>query len=229
MGMENENLVARAHRLVSVAEFANAGSPIELGHLDLTAPAERQYFLRMAIRAEGSNIALPDELLWIKPLLDAALAHQTEIGTDHPFCYVTIRHGEVTSQTDDEWHVDGFSTKVAHVPEQNYIWASADATEYAPDLKVVFPEDFDPRIHNVNPMLAAHVGEVRECEPKTIYCLDPYLLHRRPSKTTNTHRTFVRISFVPIEINDINNSQNPLLPRTYDHDGVAFREKLTVY
>lgn len=39
----------------------------------------------------------------------------------------------------------------------------------------------------------------------------------------------VRLSFVPIEIDDVNNAQNPLLPRSYAHDGVAHRNRLETY
>jgi hypothetical protein len=42
-------------------------------------------------------------------------------------------------------------------------------------------------------------------------------------------RTFVRISFVPIEINDINNTKNLLIPRVYSGDGVAYRNRLINY
>jgi len=224
------SLAARAHRDVNLGEFQTAGTPIDLGPLELQCPEERQYILRMAIRAKGGLIRLPSELEWVRPMLDVAQLHQALLDNDHPFVYVTVRHGLVSSETDDAWHVDGFSTKVAHHPEQNYIWTSRDGTEYA-DLSVKFPEDFDPLAQNVNDYLSRYVDDqaIQACQPQTIYCLDPYMIHRRPQSTAGLMRTFVRISFVPIQINDVNNTQNSLLPQQYDHDGVAHRNTLSSY
>jgi hypothetical protein len=98
-------------------------------------------------------------------------------------------------------------------------------------LQTQIPQDFDPLRHNINNYLAPLVddSQVQQCVPGVLYCLDPYILHRRPQVVPGTMRTFVRVSFVPIEINDIHNSQNPLLPRIYSADGVAHRNTLTNY
>ena len=54
-----------------------------------------------------------DEYLHRKKLFNEALKHQREvIQVTHSFCYITIRNGLVKSKTDEEWHVDGFSTKI---------------------------------------------------------------------------------------------------------------------
>lgn len=224
-------LADRAKRLVNLDDFSDAGDPIRLVPLDLECPKARQYILRMPVRVDGGAHHVPEELAWLDGMLAEARSWQRYVvGVDHPFCYVTVRHGIVDSQTDDEWHVDGFSMKVAHVPEQNYTWCSTTPTEYVP-LKVVIPTDFDPLRHNINRYLERFVDEakVRTCLARTVYCMDPYLLHRRPKGTAGAMRTFVRISFVPIEINDIHNTQNPLLPRHYTADGVAYRNQLTDY
>jgi hypothetical protein len=223
-------IAERAHRDVNVAEFKTAGLPKELDWLDISCPQDEQYILRMAVRAEGGQYLIPRELAWLYPMLIHAQVHQHQLGVDHPFCYITVRHGLVRSQTDDQWHVDGFSTKVAHLPEQNYVWTSTDGTEYA-DLSVDVPDDFDPLRHNINHYLEQFVTpeRVSKCADKTIYCMDPYIVHRRPVSTAGTMRTFVRLSFVPIEINDINNTQNSMLPRHYTADGVAHRNTLTHY
>lgn len=217
----------RASRLINLREFQSAGVPVDLGRLDLSPPEGEQYILRMVIRA--ADLAhIPDELDWVWPMIELAQEHQKSIKANHPFVYVTVRHGIVKSKSDDEWHVDGFSTRIPHVPEQNYVWSDRDGTEYA-DLQVTFPDDFNPRVHNVNHYLEKHVQEVLKANTHTVYCMDPYHLHRRPSSTTGTQRTFVRLSFVPIEINDVNNTQNPVIPRHYDQDGVGLREKLLTY
>lgn len=95
----------------------------------------------------------------------------------------------------------------------------------------MFPDDFNPRIHNVNDYLSNFVDDekITTLEDEFVYVMDPYILHRRPSSTFGKLRTFVRITFVPIEINDIRNTQNPLLPREYSEDGVEYRNSLLVY
>ncbi|AQW88969.1 hypothetical protein pEaSNUABM50_00452 [Erwinia phage pEa_SNUABM_50] len=225
------NIIERAKHIVSVSEFESNVNPIEMKKIKAVCPYDEQYILRMVVSTDGLTYHLPIELRWMYPLYIAALKHQTEvIGIKHPFCYITVRHGLVKSITDDEWHVDGFSTKIVHVPEQNYIWSNSIPTEYT-NVSVKFPDDFDSNIHNVNHYLQkfVHNDEVQQCKENVLYCLDPYILHRRPSSSTGEVRTFVRISFVPIEINDVNNTQNKLLPRTYNNDGVQVRNKLRTY
>lgn len=220
----------RSQDLVSLSKFSSAGIPIIVDKFDIECPHDRQYILRMAIRVDGGDYHIPSELDWLIPIFKSSLNYQKSMGINHPFCYITVRHGEVTSQEDDEWHVDGFSIKVPHTPEQNYIWCNRDATEYA-ELKVEFPEDFDARVHNVNHYLQNFINDenIGKCEEFVLYCMDPYNVHRRPITATGMNRTFVRISFAPIEINDINNTQNPALHRIYDQNGVKFRKELLTY
>jgi len=224
------SIAERSTRLVNVGEFASTGEPENLGSLYLSCPFERQYILRMVVRADSRLMSLPPELKWLVPLGAKAVAHQWSMRLNHPFCYITVRHGVVTSQTDDQWHVDGFSTRQPHVPEQNYIWCNTVGTEYVP-LEVPFPKGFDPLVHNINSYLQKFIdpSRIANCEENTLYCMDPYILHRRPPTTAGMVRTFVRMSFVPIEINDVNNTPNPLLPRAYNRDGVEHRNTLIDY
>lgn len=225
------SIESRSKRNVSLKEFETAGTPLELGEIDLNPNSDFQYILRMPIRIYGGEYTIPEELEWVRPMFERALNAQLSMGIDHPFCYITIRHGEVISKTDDEWHVDGFSVKIPHTPEQNYIWCDVDATEYA-DISVKFPQDFDARFYNVNHYLQKNINptNIGKCEAGKIYCMDPYNVHRRPPSAKDMKRTFIRISFVPIEINDVNNTQNPMLPhQEYDQDGVVFRNNLKTY
>lgn len=223
-------IIERAKRNVSVSEFENNVEPIELSKVDVVCPFDEQYILRMCVCADGENLLIPDELRWLSPVLIESLNHQKNaVDGDKQYCYITVRHGVVKSVTDDEWHVDGFSTKVAHVPEQNYIWTNRIPTEYT-NVSVKFPDDFDPLKHNVNHFLEQNItSEVKRCKENVVYCLDPYILHRRPVVSTGQVRTFIRVSFVPIMINDVNNTQNSKLTQQYSQDGVQFRNKLETY
>lgn len=147
----------------------------------------------------------------------------------HPFVYVTVRHGEVTSTTDDEWHVDGFSMRKEHVPEQNYIFTDVFPTEYV-DQSFPVPEDFDPMQHNLHWFLQDQVKtkNIKELPSKQWCLIDPYVVHRRPKVCSGTQRTFIRVSFVPIEIESDLNTPNPLLLcRRYE--GSDIRNRLIRY
>lgn len=224
-------IISRSRRIVSLKEFSDDVSPIEIKKIDVQCPYDEQYILRMTICMNGQDFYCPPELLWLSPLFDAAYKHQTNVmKLKHTFCYITVRHGTVKSVLDDEWHVDGFSTKITHIPEQNYIWSNNNCTEYC-DVSTEFPDDFNPLIHNVNSYLAQFVeeDEIKTCKPTTLYCLDPYILHRRPAVAFGQERTFVRISFVPIEIRDVNNTPNRIIPEVKPTNGIEIRNKLINY
>jgi hypothetical protein len=218
-------------QIVDLKNYSKRNVPDIVTEHKLNCPYPRQYVLRVPIMVDGENYKIPKGLGWLTELITEAITHQREeYGVKHTFCYVTVRHGKVRSETDDEWHVDGFSTKITHIPEQNYIICDHTPTEYIVG-GVDFPDDFDPRKHNVNNFLESALrGQNVKCIPENTLCvMDPYILHRRPNSTAGSIRTFVRISFVPIEINDVNNTQNPLLLRDYTNEGVVARDKLEIY
>lgn len=228
----------RAFSALNLEQYKAHNSPsIASNIFGLECPYEEQYILRMMIKGTGDNdFKIPSELEWLRSTIEKANFYQTEkLKVHHSFCYVTVRHGLVESVTDDEWHVDGFSTKITHIPEQNYIWSNCYPTEYV-TLPIKFPEDFDPMRHNIHSYIQKRVAirkpEIKFLSPSNLLCVDPYVIHRRPSNIPEgTRRTFIRISFVPIEIRDDNNTQNPLLPvPVYGVDGVKdFRNKLLNY
>ena len=185
----------------------------------------------MLIKTSFSEFLIPEELKWCEQLINDAYDYQLNNEIRQPFCYLTIRSGIVNTSKDDEWHVDGFSMNVTHIPEQNYIWANCFPTEIF-NKKFKIPEDFNPFEHNIHLFFQDSIGQedkIKVAKPNHLYCIDPYVVHRRPPISSETQRTFVRISFTPIEINDINNTINPLLPTNYTRDGVSYRNTLTRY
>lgn len=222
----------RAHQALSLAHFETRNLPELVGESILDCPYERQYILRMCIKSLNSDFKIPDCLNWLNTAIDQAVEYQRDnVQVEHPYCYVTVRHGKVESTTDDEWHVDGFSTRITHLPEQNYVVCSDYPTQCL-SLPICFPTDFDPNKHNVHTYIQsmAEYGHQSGIGRHAMHCFDPYVIHRRPYVPPNVTRTFVRISFVPIEIQDINNTPNPLLfmPST-NRDGVAIRNSLLDY
>lgn len=220
---------------LTLDRYGRVNGPLDLGSIPrLTVPAEDQYILRMLVRAPYSyGTKLPEQLLWLESVLQLAEETQDQIGVRHPFCYVTVRHGPVTSVLDDVWHVDGFSARYHHLPDSNYIFCLGEKpTEYA-NQSFRFPADFNPLRHNIHTFFQRRVQKecIRSLYEGNLYMLDPYVVHRRPPETRGLHRTFVRISYTMLEIPDVNNTRNPLIPTPhYVMDGVKeWRDLLLDY
>ena len=219
----------RAFKALNLNQYNKINKPDNLGKVNIKCPKKRQYILRMLIKLPFGDFKIPSEINWTRPLINRAIKHQEKIGVKQAFCYITIRHGKVISETDDEWHVDGFSTNITHIPEQNYIWVDKEPTEYI-KKRFKFPRDFSPFIHNIHYFFHDSISKkdkIKKIKIKNLYCFDPYVVHKRPKIENKESRAFVRISFCPVEINDKNNTQNKILPRVYTRDGIKeFRNNL---
>ncbi len=223
------NLKQRAKQNLSLSMYVKADQNLESCAMSLDAPKE-QYILRMPIYTPTSNgWRIPTYLNWIYPALATAIYEQGKIGVAHPFVYVTVRSGIVRSTTDDVFHADGFSMRIPHVPEQNYIWSDVFGTESL-QQNFEFPDDFDPLKHNIHQFFQdrASVAPV-VLETGRLYQIDPYNVHRRPEVPKGTQRTFFRISFVPIEIEDDTCMQNPMMAPRAPYNRADIRDTLTRY
>lgn len=234
---EPNNIGLRATRILNLQQYEYPNKEELVTYIDnLQAPDSRQYVLRMLISRPFLGFRVPEEYMWTYPLIEKAYEYQIQNGIRQPFCYLTIRHGLVDSQNDATWHVDGFSMNVTHIPEQNYIWVNKSPTQVI-HKSLAFPDDFNPFIHNIHSYIQDSIAsDLKSVETEitlkenSLYVLDPYIIHRRPPNTDNMQRTLVRISFTPIEIEDCNNTPNPLIPTNYIRDSVkAFRDSLIRY
>ena len=196
------------------------------GTAELTCPHNTQAVLRMLVRYRDNELQLPEELEWVRPLVEATDRVMADNGLTMPFTYVTIRHNFETDHTDEDWHVDGFSMRVSHIPEQNFLWSNTGGTLFT-GSKVLVAPNFNPMKHNINTSVSfiKNSADVSTA-PNGVYSFDPYVFHRAPPYM-GVGRTFVRVSYVPIEIDDVNNTPNPLLPRVVTQKGVEFRNTLT--
>jgi hypothetical protein len=221
----------RATKILNLKQFGKKNKAELVSKHFLETPTERQYVLRMLIKKPFTDFLIPDNLKWCEQLINDAYDNQLQNDIRQPFCYLTVRSGVVNTSKDDEWHADGFSMNVTHIPEQNYIWADCFPTEVI-YKKFKIPADFNPFRHNIHLLFQDSIGQedkIKVLKPNLLYCLDPYVIHRRPPISEGTQRTFVRVSFTPIEIDDINNTINPLLATNYTRDGLAYRNSLTRY
>ena len=199
----------RTNSNLSLKFYAKTYAPILWRELLLDTPAE-QYILRMMVKRPDSDFHIPLELRWLEKTILEAYEY---MDYSKRFVYVTSRCGIVKSTTDDDWHVDGFSMRVPHVPEQNFIWSDCYPTEIL-DQQFVIPDDFDSMKHNLHHYFQDNAEENKaySLQENYVHILDPYVIHRRPKVPEGTMRRMFRISFVPIEIEDDTCSQNSLLP-----------------
>ena len=194
---------------------------------------EELMVLRMLVRPKYGKFIIPESLKFLEEtILELSAIDVLRTGIEESWCYVTIRHGEVKSETDDEWHFDGSSFRTDIIPERNYIWVDNNPTEYK-EGNLSIPEDFDPINHNLFTFAEHQLkdNEIKTCEVDKWYLLSPFCLHRRPDIADGTKRTFYRICFTDIEGRDINNTPNPLLhTEFYGRNPVqSFRNKLKDY
>jgi hypothetical protein len=205
----------RARRNLNLADFASGSHPIHMIDSVAVPPVDRQYILRMMVRSPGSCcLYIPNELDWLRSEIELLCDLQDDLGFNNQYVYVTVRHGIVTSSRDAEWHVDGFSMRCPHLPEQDYVCSHSAPTEFLLNNWEI-PADFDPFKHNIHRYFQDREdqGERFVGAPHRVYLMDPYCVHHRPLVAAGTMRTFWRVSFVPIEIEDDTCTQNPLLPR----------------
>lgn len=231
--LKKSRLKLNAVKALNLTEYKYKQIPMKIGIIHakhLNIPKDECKVLRMLIECKESGIWMPNSLEWCRPLIAEAMKSQEALGIRHQFCYLTVRSGIVDSVNDDVWHVDGFSTRVTHIPEQNYIWCDKYPTQYL-DQQFAIPKDFNPREHNIHTYFQDRAKDenIVILEEETMYAMDPYNIHRRHPAIRGVWRTFVRISFTPIEIDDVNNTQNYMLPTDYKQDGVAFRKTLKRY
>jgi hypothetical protein len=220
----NPDFLERAKRNINLNDFDEISSPIIVErNVSFELPEDRQYILRMLVGSPFSNgLQIPDELNWLKPTIENLQLLQKKNRLKNPYVYVTVRHGLVTTKTDDQWHVDGFSMKKPCKSDQNYSWCNHTPTEYY--LKnVIIPMDFNPHKHDLNKFIHSQIElEVRDVyefdfidrfDANSIVLFDSYLIHKRPAATQDQMRSFWRVSFLDIEIEDDRNTPNPLIPR----------------
>lgn len=221
-------------RPVNLDQFSEVNKPLCVGSV---APLQfpEQNILRMLVRSPYSKtMQLTQDTLWLSDLIRQAQEFQKNaIGITHPYTYLTVRTAPPTSEAAYDWHVDGFSMRYTHLPEANYVAVFGEhGTEYAAQA-FPFPKDFDPLMHNVHRFFQKRIDMscVKTLTPDVLYFMDPYVVHRRTPKTSQQRRCFVRISFTPIEIPDVNNTVNPLISTVhYNYDGIKeFRNNLKDY
>jgi len=221
-------------KLKTLSDFRVIDAPAVVSDLSQpeSCPHQEQMILRMLVRPKYSGgFYIPPELEWLRDTIMEVSEYDRKLtGIRDSWCYVTVRHGPVITETDDEWHFDGASFRTTLIPERNYVWVSHTGPEYKTG-SVTYPDSFDPNRHN----LFSFASDALEDQPVQVaperewLLMNPFSLHRRNPKTQGQYRTFIRISFPDIEGRDVMNTPNPLLdtPAFGRNPVQDFRNKLS--
>lgn len=228
----------RAKSMLDVQNFnhipQNGFMPEFVGKMVIFEPnEENEEILRIPIQQPNTGLQIPNFLEWTREFIDRCLIFQKEtIQIQQAFMYLTVRRGKCEIVDDDKWHTDGFSMNINHLPEQNYIFTNNQPTQFLPGPFEI-PNDFDPLKHHLHEFINDYLTQnktVISAEPNSIYCIDPYIVHRKPKLDKNIRRLFLRLTLCQIEIQDDLNAHNPLLPsKTFNRIGHKIRNSLQSY
>lgn len=223
--------------LKKLSDYSKLDSPVNVDGISspgISMPGtEEQMILRMLVSPKySSDWYIPDELMWLKQsILDLSNFDCVMHSVEHQWCYVTVRKGYVSTKTDDEWHFDGASFRVDLIPERNYVWCNHTPLQFKSG-NMNIPPDFDPMRHNLFTFAAKQLENepIESGETNQWQLLSPLCLHRRNPNAAGM-RTFIRVSFLDMEIRDKNNTQNPMLETpAYGRDPkVTYRDNLKHY
>lgn len=183
-------------------------APKIIGEFDLEA-TEMCYVQYLPIALPRGQFAIPDNLKWVQPLLDAIHQDYSVRYNDH--VYLTVKHIYVSGSDCGNrpgWHSDGFGTD-----DINYIWCDSNPTEFAIqhfDLS----SDCDKSMKEMEQQFI--VGSEIVYPIKTLLRLDQSVIHRTPSRCEPGYRTFVKISVSKHRYNLKGNAHNYLLDYDWD-------------
>lgn len=183
-------------------------APKVVGIFDLE-PAEMCYVQYLPIALPRSKIAIPDNLKWVQPLLDAIeKAHDIRY-IDH--VYLTVKRIWVSGSDCGNrpgWHSDGFGTD-----DINYIWCDSNPTEFAIQ-PFELSSDCDISMKEMEQQFI--VGSEIVYPIKTLLRLDQSVIHRTPTYCVPGYRTFVKFSISKHRYNLKGNAHNYLLDYDWD-------------
>ena len=218
-------------KLKSLEDYSTLDAPELLWRERINAPDDCM-ILRMLVRPKYGEWYIPKELNWLASTIKALSAiDRARTKIRDSWCYVTVRSGPA-EDTADVWHFDGGSLRTELIPERNYVWVSDWGFQYKTG-NISFPDNFDPVKHDMFSYVEHELRDspVMGTQAGYWYLVTPFCFHRRNPESNNKQRVFIRISFVDIEIRDINCTQNPLIKtEAFGRDPVkSFRDNLEAY
>lgn len=208
--------------------------PVSLRGLQLSRvviPYDHQYVQNLLIKrpAKGNQrIKLPYRCRWLAHHLRYLKAYLKSIGMGYAWedyhLYLTVRHGDIHSESASQWHRDGYSVNHPHDVDLMFTWCNTYAAEFLVG-DIEYPDDLDPRIHNVNwylddrfklgagdmEVVPGDVGHWNYFTGTSVHRASPALpaVSSTRKGTPNVRRTFVRLALIKQEITGSACEQHP--------------------
>lgn len=204
--------------------------PLHIGPFNITFDKQQIVnVLRCPIKVSGNRkIILPNELLFLKEYIEFCCIYETCFNErfDDMYIHMTVDYKEFKSGETHRvpgWHVDGFQGckfPEKHEIEHSYLWTSDLGTEFC--VQPFFVDKIDDSKYLIFDEFGKQAREsnIYKCLSNNVYIFDPYMVHRSPVATNDTHRLLVRLTFEYQKLLDPNDTQNPkiqfTIPYKYD-------------
>lgn len=212
----------QAGKIFDQSGFKYPYMPLHLGSFEIADIEKKmkENVLRLMVRKDDENepIWLPKQLLIFKDLILEAINYHRQYYeiNKNAFIYLTVRsctYDELFYKNSFSWHIDGFQgSKIKrHIIEQNIFWCNKSPTQFL--LQPFFCEGLNPSKHDINDFFDKQANDkfLINTFKNSLYCVNPYQVHRVNPKKYKGQRVFVRINFSPVVIEDPTNSLNPVL------------------
>jgi hypothetical protein len=173
---------------------------------------EYMYVQYMPVCMAGNPLILiPDNLKWVRPLVNEAIGdHLVPIGDDY-YVYVTAKCMYVEAgayPNRPQWHIDGYGTD-----DLNFIWYDSSPTEFC-----IQPMELSSahKLSLWQMQIEAHDWNIKTYPANTLLRLDNTVVHRVAPAGKSGFRTFVKVSVSKHQYNLKGNAHNYLFDYTWD-------------
>ena len=183
--------------------YGELPTPMGLVYLEEES-AELCFVQYLPIKMKGSlELHIPDNLLWVKPLLDCINVKQVD-----KYVYLTVRH-QYGNSNRGGWHCDGFGSD-----DVNYIWYTGHGTHFIEARGVTLPKG-----HKESMELMEYIAKgqrVHKYPAHTLLKLTQSNIHRVNPDPFYGLRTFVKVSISDDKYNLKGNAHNYMIDYKWD-------------
>ena len=195
-------------------------APTDLGFVNLS-PTEMMVYLYLPIKFPGSDIRIPRNIEYIRPMIDRSMldAQLTLDLSDH-YIYATVKTLFVTGSFSGNrpgLHADGYASG----GDLNYLWYNMNPTQFAVQQFDNIPlGDFESMAEMERQLEIEKLIEYPCCN---LLRLDETNVHRVNPVIEEGFRTFIKLSFSKHKFNLSGNSHNYL----FDYEWVMHGRGVT--
>lgn len=234
----NNPIWGRLGSIFDNEHFLYPAIPVDIGVTSIKMDETPLRILRTPIKRAGDlNLYIPQELERFVSLLKHVL--ETELIANDDYLnshgHITVEHTYIEKnnvQRVPGWHVDGFqgARQHTHSSEHSYLWCSIQPAEFC--IQPFFINHIDSARHSVFAEFERQAQDINVFSglANHIYLIDPYIVHRSTPMKESNWRTFVRITFSDIELEDPMNTVNKMIPLAQNYESrIDHRDRLYIY